>query len=128
MPVRSRKKRWHDLVYSKTTLGIVLGLCLLLGWSLIDRYNIMQDMAGRRSSLEHERDTLMARKDALQEKVDYLSNDRGVEAEIRKHFDVAKEGEQVVVLVDQPSAASNTTTGGEVRPPESGFWSSLIPW
>jgi len=52
---------------------------------------------------------LRSQKDALQEQVDYLSNERGIEAEMRRQFDVALEGEQVVVIVE-PEA------GPEIQP------------
>ena len=37
----------------------------------------------------------------LDQEVEALQDDFGVEAEIRRHFDVAKEGEQVVIIIDE---------------------------
>ena len=44
---------------------------------------------------------LQDRKDSLEEQVQYLSDDRGIEAEMRRQFDVALEGEKVVVILDE---------------------------
>ncbi len=57
-------------------------------------------MAERRYSLESEASTLEERRDDLEKQVEYLSHERGIEAEMRRQFDVALEGEQVVVIVD----------------------------
>ncbi len=40
-------------------------------------------------------------REVLEAKVQYLENDRGIEEELRNRFDVAKEGEQVVILLDR---------------------------
>ncbi len=72
-------------------------------------------MASRRSALESEAEALKERKTELEKQVDYLSHERGIEAEMRRQFDVALEGEKVVVIVDpekseeiQPLSASTT--------------------
>ncbi len=57
-------------------------------------------MAERRYSLESEASALEERRDDLEKQVEYLSHERGIEAEMRRQFDVALEGEQVVVIVD----------------------------
>ena len=67
------------------------------------RYDIAMEMKDRREVAEQQAVALQARKDALAEQVQYLSNDRGIEAEMRRQFDVALEGEQVVVIVEEKS-------------------------
>jgi hypothetical protein len=47
---------------------------------------------------------LLNRKSILEEKVEYLSGERGVEEEIRTHFDVAKEGEKVIILMGEDTS------------------------
>ncbi len=73
---------------------------MVVGWSAYVRYEIAKDMAERRYSLESEASTLEERRDDLEKQVEYLSHERGIEAEMRRQFDVALEGEQVVVIVD----------------------------
>lgn len=58
-------------------------------------------MEVRRVTVEAEATALQARKDALEAEVQYLSDERGIEAEMRRQFDVAKEGEKVVVIVEE---------------------------
>ena len=64
------------------------------------RYQIAEEMSDRRERASQEAALLRSQKDALQEQVEYLSNERGIEAEMRRQFDVALEGEQVVVIVE----------------------------
>lgn len=98
----------------------------MLGMSVFDRFTIERDMANRRATAEAELQSLHERKAQLQEKVDYLSADAGIEAEIRKHFDVVREGEQVVVILDEDTKDPSTTAEFEVKP--ESFWSRFLPW
>ena len=54
--------------------------------------------------------------------MEYLSGERGIEEEIRKHFDVAKEGEQVVIIVDKEEEELTPTELIEEVKPWYQFW------
>jgi cell division protein FtsB len=129
MAIILKKASWWRILESKFILGVLLVIILGLGISVYDRFVIEREMAGRRAEKEKELTNLKERKQVLEEKVNYLSNDRGVEAEIRKHFDVAREGEQVVVLLEDErnldEILSTSTQNSQVA---NSFWSSLIPW
>ena len=79
----------------------MLILVIFLGRSVLERLHIEREMAGRAAHTEAELNELTQRKDDLKERVEYLEGERGVEEEIRKNFDVAKEGEQVVILMGE---------------------------
>jgi len=99
-----QKRKLRTILTSRYTQGILGVLILIVGWSAFVRYEIAVDMAERRYSLESEAAALEARKAELGQQVDYLSHERGIEAEMRRQFDVALEGEQVVVIVDPEKA------------------------
>jgi hypothetical protein len=61
-------------------------------------------MAEKRGEKEEELKALEARANALDDRVDHLLDDRGIEEELRNRFDVAKVGEQVVIIVDDEDA------------------------
>ncbi len=67
------------------------------------RYDIASEMSERRVLAEQEAAALEARKETLEKRVEYLSSERGIEAEMRRQFDVALPGEQVVVIVEDKS-------------------------
>jgi len=95
-----QKRKIRSLVNSPYTQGVLLLLVFLIGWSAFVRYQIAEEMSDRRELAAQEAALLRSQKDALQEQVEYLSNERGIEAEMRRQFDVALEGEQVVVIVE----------------------------
>lgn len=70
-------------------------------------------MAERREAVEFEIQALQDRRTTLESEVKYLSNERGMESELRKQFDVARKGEQVVIILDEkanPTVDSDATT------------------
>ena len=114
-------------MHSYITAGVLLALCVGLSFSVYDRYVIEREVSSRLSEKEAEQKEVTNRRASLEEKVEYLSEDSGVEAEIRQHFDVAREGEQVVVLVENDRDEQATSS---LKNSESGasFWSRFLPW
>ena len=105
-----QKRKLRTIINSPYTQGVILALALWVGWSAYVRYDIAMEMFDRREQAELQASALEARKQSLEEQVQYLSNERGIEAEMRRQFDVALKGEQVVVIVE------NEPTGPEVLP------------
>lgn len=105
-----RKRKIRTIINSPYTQGVILALVLWVGVSAYVRYDIAMEMFDRRELSEHQTNVLEARKEALEAQVQYLTNERGIEAEMRRQFDVALEGEQVVVIVE------DETEGGEIIP------------
>jgi len=54
--------------------------------------------------------TLSAKNTALMRQIDMLQTDQGLEAEIRAKYSVARDNEQVVVLVEEVASSVPTTT------------------
>ena len=71
--------------YLRSPLALILLsiLCLLMARIVYARYTIEREMAARQLQSETEFQALLDRKKQLEEKVKYLSNDRGIEAEMR---------------------------------------------
>jgi cell division protein FtsB len=107
-----RKANLTTLFFSKFTLVIVILVSLYLSVSVYKRYTVEREMSGRRSDAENEYRELEARRDTLLDKVEYLRADSGIESEIRKHFDVAREGEQVVIILDDAEGEGVAFTEG----------------
>ena len=102
-----QKKSWRSVFKSWWFVGVLAGICLLMLYVVFDRYTIERDMAGRRAAAEASREELEARRNSIEDKVQYLSSERGIEAEMRRNFDVAQPGEQVVIILD-PEVEGNT--------------------
>ena len=95
----------------------MLALALMVGWSAFVRFDIAMEMRDRRIEAEQQATVLQARKEELETQVEYLSSERGIEAEMRRQFDVALPGEQVVVIVeegdDEPSVMPLATSSAD---------------
>ncbi|MEM9336590.1 MAG: septum formation initiator family protein [Patescibacteria group bacterium] len=115
-----QKQQWRNFTRSKILLAVLVLLTIFSVRSVYERYTVERDMAARRAAIEAELSELEARRAALSERVDYLSNERGIEAEVRRQFDVAREGEQVVIILDDteplPEIAGAATTTTPERP------------
>lgn len=121
-----QKRKLRGFVHSPVTQGILLVIALLIALSAYNRYQTATEMEARRITDEQQLQVLKDRRDALDEEVQYLSGERGIEAEIRRQFDVTKEGEKVVVIVENESEASEiqplATSTIEYQPAWYEFW------
>lgn len=120
-----RKQRIKQVVFSYTTIFALSAAVILLAMSVYERYQVEREMAARKEAVEEELQQLRVRAAALEADVEYLTDERGIEAEIRNRFDVAKEGEQVVIILDDEPlehTQTPTTTVTEVAPAWYEIW------
>lgn len=117
-----RKKALTDYLFNKGVIFILVVIVIFLVMSVYERYTIEREMAARRATTEAEFATLEARREQLESKVEYLSGERGIEEEVRKNFDVAKDGEQVVILLGDGAAAPDEEAVIPVESPWYLFW------
>ncbi len=96
-----QKRKLRTVMNSVYVQGFLMLLVLTVGWSAYVRYDIAMEMSGRREQAEEKAVDLQAKWEDLDKEVKYLSSDRGIEAERRRQFDMALEGEQVVVIVEK---------------------------
>ena len=109
-----RKKLVKNILFSYATLLLLAVFIVLMGTSVFERFTVEREMSARRVEAEQELKKLKMRAAALESQVEYLEDDRGMEAEIRGRFDVVKEGEQVVIILDDESEKQATVTQEEV--------------
>jgi uncharacterized membrane protein YhiD involved in acid resistance len=104
-------KKYHAQIWkTRALLALVVIFCILLSISLFKRVSVQQDMVERRKEVEVEKMRLEARHQEVMNKAHYIQSAEGIEAEIRKNFDVAKEGESVIILLDTPEEEDMDTT------------------
>lgn len=127
MSLLRKKTWWQILLNSRLTIAALLLAIFALSLAVYDRYVVEREMMSRRVEAEAEVSKLNERKATLEKRVEYLQNDQGLETEIRRHFDVAKEGEQVVVLLgekpEEAVVAATTST-----PEEEKSWWNIFSW
>lgn len=113
---------------SKTVIPTI-GILLLLGviivflgravWSLYGRYDASID---RRERVEEEYASLRDRLDRMEAAVASFETPEGKEAVVRTSYNVAKEGEQVVIIVDKKQESVQETAP---RPWYTKLWRGL---
>jgi uncharacterized membrane protein YhiD involved in acid resistance len=123
------RRKIKGLVFSRMTAGALFGLALLLSMATYNRYAGEQDTRIKREARVEELQKLKERALLLESKVNHIESERGVEGAIREQFDVAKEGEEVVVVVDKDA----TRTEEVVRevyplPPRKTLFERLFFW
>ena len=96
-----KKKSITEYLYTKPVIFVLLLVCIFLSVSVYNRYTVEREMSQRRTETQLRKQELIERKKTLEGRVDYLSGDRGIEEEIRTHFDVAKEGEKVFIITGE---------------------------
>lgn len=107
-----------------TTFGLLIVAAFMLS-SVYQRYVIDRQTLKKTAGMEAQLEALYAHKAALSKKVQYLQDNRGVEEEIRRNFDVAKPGEQVIILTGSDTSATPvlpTSTATSVHHPWYRFW------
>lgn len=120
-----RRRKYKKYLFSKLTVGILVVLVVILAnatWNAYEKKRFTQENL---RNAEAELEKLQARSGELKERTESLSTPEGVEDEIRRRFPVAKEGERVIILVDDKDAVSATLEeSGQGR----SFWQRLKNW
>ncbi len=126
------KRKIRNVVFSKFTILILLVLIGLLSMSVFERFMALRAITEKREVREEELHGLQQRAAALEAEVEYMQHGRGIEEELRNRFDVAKEGERVIIIVDdekgQESAGSALEPSDSDSQDASSFWGFLKFW
>ncbi len=115
------KKKTRQFIYSAPVvffLGIVF---LFFTYNLFGLYKTKEESQRKTNEAKAELRMLEERKNELEKRVGFLKTERGQESEIREKFMVGKEGEGVILLVDQPHS---TTT--KIAPKKTSFWTGFL--
>ncbi len=134
MSLLRKKSWWKHVTESRITLIILILLCIAISFEVYDRYTVEREVASRRHSKEADLSKLSERKEDLVERINYLKGEQGIESEIRRHFDVVKEGEKVVILTGESESNSQVAnvSNAVIVEEEKGwfgtFLSKIFPW
>ncbi len=113
------KKGWKYYLHSKLVLTLLFILLLLFAWNVFGLIGKLEDTYKNRKSEEAKITDLEKRKAQLSSDIEKLNTDKGKEEVIRQNFGLAKEGEQLIVIVDDKNKTAS------VPQPENGFLSWL---
>jgi cell division protein FtsB len=117
-----RKRKIQQLVYSRGAIVLLLIPVGFIGYAAMNAYSKSEESGLRREAVEQELGAVEERQRALVADIELLDSDRGKEEALRERYQVGREGEQIIVLIDDEE---NT----ETLAPESvspGFWERIF--
>jgi cell division protein FtsB len=102
---------------SPITLVVLIIAVALLSRSVFDIYKRNQMATINRVDTDKKLSELEAKKDRLATEIEKLKTNRGVEEELRNKFQITKDGERVLVIVDETRPAGVVNTEVPVESP-----------
>lgn len=94
------KKEKKKIIYSAPSVILIVVIAFALLHGTISAYGKMKESREKRNLAESEQKELEQRFNHINEKVNYLQTEKGLEEAIRTKYNVAKEGEEVFVVID----------------------------
>jgi len=115
------KRRFKARLYSRLVIVTLFIIAVLLGNSVWGVYKKERETVTKRQEQAEKLERLKEREATLEASLARLSTERGIEEEIRNRFDVAKEGEELLVIVDASEVGST-----EKAPPPKSLWQRFL--
>ena len=118
-----KRGKWEYVMQSKPFLIFFGVLILFFIFSMFGFMNKMEDTSKNRKIAEDRILELEKSKEKLNSEISKLKTEKGVEESIREKFGLAKEGENMILVVGEKNPL-------EVQKEEDnkGFWSTIKSW
>lgn len=124
-----KKSLWRHIIDSPITVVVIVAVSIPIAYAVYERYTVERDMFGRRNDAEETYQQAIERRDGLYAKVEHLSRPEGVEAELRRNYDLAEPGERVVVMYDTAtSSTEDQMIPHHEKEQTESLWSRIVPW
>lgn len=118
-----KKRIFRSKLYSWPILILLFALVIFLGHGVWNMYAKVRTSEAQLAQAQAELDELKERRKELENKIAYIETETGIEEHLRREFDVAKEGEQVVVILDNGEEVEEV-----ISFEEKGFWERFKEW
>jgi len=115
-----RRKKYERIIYSRPVVLLLIILLVVLSRAVIGVYEKAQSTEENLVEAEIELEKLDERGDLLEARLESLGTEKGVEAEIREKFNVVRDGENVIMLLEPEEIDSNI--GKETK---KSFWERI---
>ena len=114
-----QKRMWRDVMQSKPVLILLGILILFFTWSVLGFWNKMGETTKNKKIAEDRVALLKQQKEKLLSDINSLNTVEGKEKLFRENYGLAKEGENLTVVVEDKNPPLAPTKSS------SGFWSFL---
>lgn len=119
-----QRQKIKSRIYSKYTIALLVAILILL---LNGTWGIFRKMNESKVKLEASQDkyeSVKKRHEALDSQIKHLGTETGLEEEIRTRYNLSREGENVIVLVDNESNVDDSDANKD----KNSFWSKMSSW
>ena len=110
------KNKFKNFMRSKPVLILLTIILIAFVWNIVNLSVKLQETYKNKNIEQEKISDLENRKAKLSTDIDKLNTDKGKEEVIRENFGMVKDGENVVVIVDDKNA-----TDGESKPKTGGI-------
>lgn len=94
------KKGFKRFLQTKPVLMLLFMVVIVFTWNVINLLGKLQETAKNKKNQEEEIYNLQKRKEKLSSDIDKINTEKGKEEIIRENFGLVKEGENVIVIVE----------------------------
>jgi cell division protein FtsB len=115
------RRHKESFFHSRFWIGFLLTVCVILGLSTFRMYKKYIHAQQIKNDYYNELIQVQNHATVLKNNIDALSTDRGKESEIRDRYRVVKEGEQMILIVD-----NNDKETSENSVPEPMGWRARV--
>lgn len=99
-----KKRVWRSIMQSRPVLVLLGAVILVFTWSVLGFWNKMRETGKNKQVVENKVIELKVQKEKLLADISSLQTEEGKEKFFRETYGLAKEGENVIVVVeDKPS-------------------------
>ena len=103
-----QKRKVRSWMYNRVTIGLIFLIFVVVLHSTWVVYKKKVESAELRDISLKNVETLRNRSEDLQAKIDRLNTKQGIEEEVRSKFSVAKDNENMVIIVQDESTSSES--------------------
>ncbi|MBI3888176.1 septum formation initiator family protein [Candidatus Nomurabacteria bacterium] len=114
-----QKRGWRNIFQSKPVLALFGILILVFAYNILGLWNKMQDTEKNKKIAEDKVAELLQQKKKLTTDINSLNTTEGKEKLFRENFGLAKDGEDLIVVVDDKNSPAVP------KPASSGFFGFL---
>lgn len=105
--IKKSKRLIRRIIYSKISIVVLAIIVFFMFNAMIEGYKTAKNARIERERIEKNLSDLGEREEYLREEIEHLNTEIGIEEEIRSRFNVVKDGEEMVVVVNPISENTN---------------------
>lgn len=117
------KRKLKKILYSKPILAILVIIVIWFSFAVRSMYKKESDTRLKRIEQKEILEELKTREWSLSEEIERLSTEYGIEQEVRSKFEVGKEGEEMIIVVDNFEEKDLN-----IKDIKKIFWQKVFDW